>query len=283
MILSALFKIKRYIIRLLNLVFTVLILFVIFFNILPFFSDKTGWLWGLLITYIVSAYLVIPISIRFKNVIFKSKHIPAYTLTPDGHPLDPVNFIFIGSKKDIDNAFAKIGWYVADKRTLYNLLKIVFKTIVNRPYNTAPFSPLYLFGRKQDFGYQKQIGNSPRRRHHIRIWAVSQKNANSLNKIDFWHKKHTDHKQTNIWVGAATEDTGWGYRHDTYQLTHSINNNSDEERQYIISKLKKSNLIDSIEFYNAKEELLNTPKPINHFITDRRICIVFIKPQQSTY
>ena len=33
-------------------------------------------------------------------------------------------------------------------------------------------SILYLFGRGQDIGFQKAIDNSPRKRHHIRFWAL---------------------------------------------------------------------------------------------------------------
>ncbi len=36
--------------------------------------------------------------------------------------------------------------------------------VLNTPYPTAPFSTLYLFGRGQDIGFEKAIGDSPRRR-----------------------------------------------------------------------------------------------------------------------
>jgi hypothetical protein len=35
--------------------------------------------------------------------------------------------------------------------------------VLNRPYPAAPFSSLYLFGRKQDVGFQKAIDSSCRR------------------------------------------------------------------------------------------------------------------------
>ena len=42
----------------------------------------------------------------------------------------------------------------------------------NSPYPTAPFSTLYLFARGQDVGFQKAIDSSPRKRHHVRFWAL---------------------------------------------------------------------------------------------------------------
>ena len=44
--------------------------------------------------------------------------------------------------------------------------------VLNAPYPTAPFSTLYLFGRPQDVGFQEPIDDSPRKRHHIRFWAL---------------------------------------------------------------------------------------------------------------
>ncbi len=31
-------------------------------------------------------------------------------------------------------------------------------------------SPLFLFGRQQDFAYQQEVDGSPEKRHHVRLW-----------------------------------------------------------------------------------------------------------------
>ena len=59
--------------------------------------------------------------------------------------------------------------------------------VFNRPYPTAPFSSLYLFGRKQDIGFQKAIDGSPRKRHHVRFWALSPERVEeTVNTPEFW-------------------------------------------------------------------------------------------------
>ena len=45
-------------------------------------------------------------------------------------------------------------------------------TITRRSYDEAPVSPLFLFGRQQDFAYQQEVEGNPARRHHVRFWRT---------------------------------------------------------------------------------------------------------------
>jgi LssY C-terminus len=68
-----------------------------------------------------------------------------------------------------------------------NSWRMVRAFIFNSPYPAAPFSTLYLFGRGQDIGFLKAIDNSPRKRHHIRFWALSLASAEeTLGTSSFW-------------------------------------------------------------------------------------------------
>ena len=268
----------RILIRIFNILFPLFILYLIFFNVLPFFTNKTGWLWGVLIVYILSAYLIFPFSIRFNVLLIGKKHIPRYALTPDGLPLDPVNLILVGDYSKLSRAFLKSGWYIADQNNPKNLVKHIVCFIVNKPYKTAPFSSLYLFGRKQDIGFQKQTGRGPRYRHHVRFWGIDENIFTKLSTKDIWHIAHApDLERASVWLGAATEDTGLGYRKDTFQITHATNNDTDCERDYIVSSLKKAGFVQSIENYHSGQLLTGIPKPINHFVSDGNITIVFLK------
>ena len=78
--------------------------------------------------------------------------------------------------------------------------------VFNRPYPTAPFSTLYLFGRGQDIGFQKAIDNSPRKRHHVRFWALSlaRSGEHELATPEFWlNADRPPHDAPVLWVGAA--------------------------------------------------------------------------------
>ena len=108
--------------------------------------------------------------------------------------------------------------------------------VLNEPYPTAPFSTLYLFGRGQDIGFQKAIGDSPRRRHHVRFWAKS------LDEVpagpvtaSFWlNTDRPDPERCVQWVGAGTRDTGLSLTRLTFQVTHATDADSDAEREYIV-------------------------------------------------
>ncbi len=66
----------------------------------------------------------------------------------------------------------KAGWSEADVLALPAPGAWSGRSCFNRPYLTAPFSTLYLFDRGQDVGFQLPIGDSPRKRHHVRFWGL---------------------------------------------------------------------------------------------------------------
>src|SRR6516225_12127201 len=56
--------------------------------------------------------------------------------------------------------------------TLRSSLHIAESTIFHRPYDDAPVSNLFLFGREEDLAFEKPVDNDARRRHHVRFWQV---------------------------------------------------------------------------------------------------------------
>ena len=116
---------------------------------------------------------------------------PRYTITADGLPGDPVNVVLAGTLPQLRAAFAKAGWSEADPLNLATSWRMVRAFVLNSTYPSAPFSTLFLFGRGQDIGFQKAIGDSPRKRHHIRFWALSLTRAQAaLGTADLWLKKN---------------------------------------------------------------------------------------------
>jgi hypothetical protein len=115
------------------------------------------------VTYGVAAYVIFPRAIRIGLRILQRGHVPSYTITSDGLPGDPVNLALIGTVKELEGAFAAAGWAGADPLSAASSWRMARSFVLNRPYPTAPFSTLYLFGRGQDFGFQRAIDNSPRK------------------------------------------------------------------------------------------------------------------------
>ena len=152
--------------------------------------------------------------------VLQRKLVPSFTVTGDGLPGDPVNLALIGTLPQLRAAFAALGWLEADRLGLASSWGMVRAFVLNSPYPTAPFSTLYLFGRGQDIGFQKAIDDSPRKRHHIRFWALELARAqNTWGAADFW--LNTDRPPDDarvIWVGAGTRDTGLSLTKLSFQI-----------------------------------------------------------------
>src|SRR4029078_8129933 len=175
------------------------------------FTDRwLPWFLALAVVYGIAAYVVLPRIVRMGLKILARKRVPRFTITGDGLPGDPVNLVLTGTLQQLHVAFRLAGWSEADRLGLASSWRMVRAFVLNSPYPTAPFSTLYLFGRGQDIGFQKAIDDSPRKRHHIRFWALSLTRArDTWGAADFWQnpKRPPDNERA-LWVGAGTRDTG---------------------------------------------------------------------------
>jgi len=234
-------------------------------RVFPFVDKRIpSWL-AILTTYLVVAYLIIPMIFRLIRFLFPPKHIPLYSVTPDGFACDPINIGLVGTKKQVQKAMLKAGWHQADQKTLKTLTKLIVNSILKRPYPNAPFSTLYLFGRSQDLGFQKPIGNSPTKRHHVRFWAASHTyDPNHLDHVSFWDIIFKSNLASGrvLWVGAASKDIGLGIIRHNAQLTHNIHHDTNSERELLYHDINKA-----IKVKNAKNVRIGSPyKVINRVV-----------------
>lgn len=222
-------------------------------------------IFGILVTYILTAYILIPASSRLLRIIIKPKHIPLYCTTPDGFASDPVNVGVVGTREQLINSMNEAGWYQSDKRTPKNLFRLVMSVILRRPYNNAPFSALYLFGRSQDIGFELPISNNPAHRHHVRFWAVTYvTDPRYRDHVFFWQRHHKGETPDRVlWVGAASLDSGFGIIRHNAQITHTVHPNTNAERNLIIKSLRNTEKVASTRQitvgkpYTLKNRVLN--------------------------
>jgi LssY C-terminus len=184
-----------------------------------------------------------------------------------------VNLVLTGTLRQLHAAFADAGWSVADTLGAATSWRMVRAFVLNTPYPTAPFSTLYLFGRGQDVGFQKAIDNSPRKRHHVRFWALSLDQAKAtLGTAGFW--LNTDRPPENahvLWVGAGTKDTGFSLTKFTFQITHSTDSDTNAERDFIIADLQKNRSISGVNSYQARQPI--PVQHVNHYTTDGEVTV----------
>lgn len=149
-----------------------------------------------------------------------SEVIPSTNFTRDGQPSDPLNVRVIGTADQLSAAFVTAGWYRADEITLVTALRISIDAALGRKYSTAPVSDLYLFGRKQDFAFEKP-GRSVRQRDHVR----------------FWRGRYAATDGRPLWIGGATRDAKVELSKSNYLPTHGIAPDVDDERALIADDL----------------------------------------------
>jgi hypothetical protein len=261
--------IQRVLVLLLGAVAVWLIVFVVF----EITDNRLPWILALAVTYGIAAYVILPNTVRMSLKILQRKRVPRYTITGDGLPGDPVNLVLVGTHDQLRGAFANCGWSVADKLGLASSLRMARSFVLNEPYPTAPFSTLYLFGRGQDVGFQKAIGDSPRKRHHVRFWALSlEHDPAALGTTDFW--LNTDRPPLNapvLWVGAGTKDTGFSLTRLTFQITHATDPDTNVERDFIMDELRKNGVVGDVTVYDARQPL--PVARVNHYVNDGEVAV----------
>lgn len=228
----------------------------------PYLRDHLSILSTLIILYLLTAYAGIPLLVRLWYLVITPKHLPHYAVSGDGWSSDPVNIAIIcRNKRHLKKEMKRAGWHVADKANIRNSIRLAYAVIFNQPYPTGPFSKLYLFGRSQDIGFQIQTGTppTPRHRHHIRFWQLQVNIRQPHQHTAFWHKVTQLFMggTRQIWIGTATHDVGpFALRIRNLQLTHQIDENTDKERDYVLSTLKKAKSI-------KKTDIIPAGEPIN--------------------
>ncbi|GAC1391692.1 MAG: LssY C-terminal domain-containing protein [Candidatus Saccharimonadales bacterium] len=257
-------------------------------NIFPFFDRHVPDAIAILITYVVTAYGLIPIVMRIIRIIFKPSHIPVYSTTPDGFASDPINIGIVGTKQELIASFQKAGWNVADKRTVRSLLKLSVKTLTGQQYKTAPFSSLYLLGRSQDIGFEKPFGKSTSYRHHVRFWGLTYSlDPRYSDHVHFWQQRYTARTPDRlVWIGAASRDIGIRFIRHNAQLTHMIHPDTNVERELIVHDLTKAQQIKSIQTIKASDPYSLSNRVLGgYLISDGELSIceltTFVKPHNS--
>jgi hypothetical protein len=137
-----------------------------------------------------------------------------------------LNVALVGSRTQVVAAMRAAGWLAADRITLRSGIRDAHSVLFDRPYPTAPVSTHFVDNRPQDLAFEQQVGKSPRRRHHVRLWRVGKAEGDKT-----------------LWIGAASYDLWVGLSHFTGEVMHHIDPDVDQERERLLSDLQRAGAV----------------------------------------
>ena len=130
--------------------------------------------------------------------------------------------------------------------------------MLHKPYEHAPVSDLFLWGRRQDLAYEQPVGSSPKQRHHVR----------------FWRSKEVDGNGEPLWLGAATFDERVEISRTTGGVTHKIAPEVDRERNKLVGDTARSGTLDGYYWVDRfHRDLEGTNGGGDPYVTDGRLAV----------
>jgi hypothetical protein len=154
---------------------------------------------------------------------------PSTTSSGGRKPGDPLNIVIIGTRDSLLRHLVGAGWHLTEANDTGSFWRTFKAFLLGSPYQTAPVSSLYVFGRRQDIALQKPR-HSIQQRNHLRLW---------LAPLRFEGQP--------VWVGQISRDMGIRFTPRTWHLsTHTIAPDVDESRDYLLADLSTSQALSGV-------------------------------------
>ena len=193
-----------------------------------------------------------------------AESLPCCTSNADGDRFgDPVNVIFVADANYLMGALTRSGWAFTERVSGKAAWETARSTLFGAPEWNFPVSPLYMWGRPQDFAMQRPRGSIPQR-NHMRIWLAPVR----------FNGRH-------VWAAQLSRDIGvkptW---HSPFLFTHVIDPEVDEDRSYLLETLMRSQSVESYTYVGGVGEATSENPKFNltddPYRTDGRRLLVVI-------
>jgi hypothetical protein len=183
-----------------------------------------------------------------------------------GNQGDLVNFVLVGTQAQVTNALKAAGWIAADKTDKDAVVSALLATLQKNVYVAVPMSVLYLFGRPQDFGYERaEAVMVATQRNHFRIWQTP----------------FNGPQNQGLWAGAGTHDVGIEPdQRSENGVTHKIDQDVDNERDFIGATLQQAGQVEAMSYMSRAHPIKSAKTATGGNIqSDGRVLVVVLKKQ----
>ncbi|WP_158615404.1 LssY C-terminal domain-containing protein [Acidipila sp. EB88] len=188
--------------------------------------------------------------------------IPRRVADASNDPGDVVNFALLGTEAQVKKAFTAAGWVEVDKTTDAAVVHGLIATLSKKAYLEMPMSTLYLFGRPQDLSYARGDPLAVALvRHHLRLWNSGEAVAGRT-----------------LWVGSATHDNGLERDQRDNGITHHIDPQIDQERDFIKDSFTAAGALDAGAYVTPADAVHQGATATGgSFRTDGRVVVLVLR------
>jgi len=198
------------------------------------------------------------------------EELPCCTTNKDGGEFgDPLNLVLVGDANNIVPALVRRNWHATEVIWSEALKRTINSFLRGERYRYSPISPLYVYGRKQDIGWQKARGTI-NERNHMRFWQAP---------IRFRGQR--------VYVGQISRDIGVKFTLKSPTIsTHVIDPDVDEARRYFLEDLIYSQAVKRFGFVKGVGVVTKEAPKMNlvgdPFYTDGLRAVLFFEPRPYT-
>jgi undecaprenyl-diphosphatase len=154
-------------------------------------------------------------------------HLPHYTEGLTGRRQEPVSLIFVGTRPQLERAFAAAGWTENRPYGVGTLWGGIVASITHRSDPAGPVTPSFLADVPNALAFSLPVGKTFAQRHHIRLWTT---------------QVQTSAGQP-VWLATASFDRGFELAPSTGLPTHQIDPAIDSERAFVVTSLQRSGVV----------------------------------------
>jgi hypothetical protein len=198
------------------------------------------------------------------------EELPCCTTNDDGDEYgDPLNLVMVGAVDQVLPALVRRNWHATETTWSQAIIRTIKSFLQGERYRYSPISPLYVYGRRQDVGWQKARGTI-NERNHMRFW---------LSPIRFRGER--------VWVGQISRDIGVKLTLKSPTIsTHVIDPDVDEARRYFIEDLAYSQALAKFGFVKGVGVVTKEAPRMNlvgdPFYTDGLRAVLFFESRPYT-
>ncbi len=184
--------------------------------------------------------------------------LPYWTFSKrQSQPMDLVNLLFLGSREELDQAFAAAGWIGSRANSMRAGVAAIRAIVEQRSFSDAPMRDLLLEGESPEIRLQKSQ-DTFEKRDHLRIW-----------------KRDAELDGRAVWASAATRDLGTTFGMHPFGFTHEIQSEVDLERDKVVHDLIFTGCVDSVAYVQRPEGVRETGAVYRKGVsTDARVAVV---------